>query len=113
MLGLGATIRTDRCATPADDFLQGFLFEIALQPGELIVSVEFAVQEQAYVTFERPASRFASVGAFVSHGQARGRVAGVRVGVTGAKTCAGTDDHRATLIASLTRRALAEATRSA
>ncbi len=143
VLGLGATIRTDRRAIPADDFFLG-LFETALQPGELIVSVEFPVPKQAaYVKFKQPASRFAIVGVFVSHGPA-----GVRVGVTGAKACAfrwtaaeqalsargfapgsidglsidasdlNTDlhagaDYRASLVATLTRRALAEATRSA
>jgi carbon-monoxide dehydrogenase medium subunit len=138
VLGLGATIRTDRRAIPADDFFLG-LFETALQPGELIVSVEFPVPRQAaYLKFKQPASRFAIVGVFVSNGPA-----GPRVGVTGAKACAfrwteaeralaskgwnpgaldglavdpsdlnadlhASADYRASLVATLARRAVAE-----
>lgn len=140
VLGLGATIRTDRRAIPADQFFKG-LFETALEPGEIIVAVEFPVPRQAaYVKFKQPASRFALVGVCVSNGPA-----GVRVGVTGAKVCAfrwtaaeqalsakgftaaslaglvlgeadlNADMHagaayRASLVATLTRRAVAEAT---
>ena len=112
MPGLGATIRTDRRATSAEDFSKGLPFEIAAQPGELIVSVEFAVQRQAYETFEQAATRFASAGVFVSLGTAGMRVAGGRVGVTGAKTCAGAD-CRASPIATLARPAIAGSSRSA
>ncbi len=79
VLGLGATIRTQRREIPADDFFQG-LFETALTPGELIVSVRFPVPAKAaYEKFRNPASRFAVVGVFVARtGQ------GVRVAVTGA-----------------------------
>lgn len=83
VLGLGATLRTDRREIAADDFFLG-LFETALQPGELIVSVEFPVPRvAAYLKFKQPASRFAIVGVFVSDGPA-----GPRVAVTGAKACA-------------------------
>jgi len=82
VLGLGATIRTDRRAIAADDFFLG-LYETALQPGELIVSVSFPFVERAgYVKLRHPASRFAIVGAFVSKSRA-----GVRVAVNGAKAC--------------------------
>jgi len=81
ILGLGATVVTDRRVIPGDAFFTG-LYETALQPGELIVSVSFAIpQRAAYVKFKQPASRFALVGVVVS--QSAG---GVRVGVTGARS---------------------------
>ena len=81
VLGLGATIRTDRRSIAADDFFVG-LYETALLPGELIVSVSFPRAIRAgYVKFKHPASRFAIVGVFVSQGKS-----GVRVAVTGAKS---------------------------
>lgn len=83
VLGLGATIKTDKRTLNGDDFFKG-LYETALQPGELIVSVSFNVpQKAAYVKFKQPASRFALVGVFVSQS-----ASGVRVGVTGAKGAA-------------------------
>jgi aerobic carbon-monoxide dehydrogenase medium subunit len=83
VLGLGATIKTDRRTLNGDEFFKG-LYETALQPGEIIVSVTFNVpQKAAYIKFKQPASRFALVGVFVSQG-----TSGVRVGVTGAKACA-------------------------
>ncbi len=79
VLGLGATVNTDRREIAADDFFQG-LFETALAPGELVMSVTFPVpRKAAYMKFRNPASRFAVVGVFVA--QAPG---GVRVAVTGA-----------------------------
>lgn len=82
VLGLGATIQTDRRSIPGDDFFTG-LYETALQPGELITSVSFPrPQRAAYVKHRQPASRFALVGVFVSQG-----AGGVRVAVTGAKSC--------------------------
>jgi carbon-monoxide dehydrogenase medium subunit len=82
VLGLGATIRTDRREIAADDFFTG-LYETALAPGELIVSVDFPVPQQAaWVKFKQPASRFSLVGVFVSRS-----TAGVRVAVTGAAPC--------------------------
>jgi carbon-monoxide dehydrogenase medium subunit len=80
VLGLGATIHTDRRRILGDDFFTG-LYETALQPGELITAVSFpAVQKAAYVKYRQPASRFALIGVCVA--QTGG---GVRVGVTGAK----------------------------
>jgi carbon-monoxide dehydrogenase medium subunit len=84
VLGLGATIVTDRRRIAADDYFRG-LMSTALEPGELITAVIFPVpQKAAYVKFHNPASRFALVGVFVS----RRRGAGVRVAVTGAGPCA-------------------------
>ena len=80
ILGLGATVRTDRRSIAGDAFFTG-LFETALEPGEMIVGVDFPVpQRAAYVKFKHPASRFAMVGVFVSQG-----ASGLRVGVTGVR----------------------------
>ena len=80
LLGLGATVHTNKRTIAADQFFTG-LFQTALQPGELITAVSFPVpQKAAYVKFKQPASRFALVGVFVSQG-----AGGVRVAVTGAK----------------------------
>ena len=82
VLGLGATVRTDRREIAADDFFRG-MYETALEPGELIVEVAFPVPERAaWQKFKQPASRFSLVGVFVSKGPA-----GVRVAVTGAASC--------------------------
>jgi carbon-monoxide dehydrogenase medium subunit len=81
VLGLGATVNTDRRSIPADSFFTG-MYETALQPGELIVSVSFPTPHKAaYIKYKQPASRFALVGVFVSQG-----AGGVRVAVTGAKS---------------------------
>ena len=78
-LGLGATIHTNRRSITADKFFKG-LFETALKPGEIIVSVEFPLPKRAaYIKFKNPASRFALVGVFVSEGGGQ-----VRVAVSGA-----------------------------
>ena len=80
LVGLGATVHTDRRTIAADAFFTG-LYETALQPGELITAVSFPlVQRAAYIKFKQPASRFAMVGVFVSQG-----ANGVRVAVTGCK----------------------------
>ena len=82
VLGLGATVRTDRREIAADDFFRG-MYETALEPGELIVEVAFPIPEKAsWQKFKQPASRFSLVGVFVSRGPA-----GVRVAVTGAASC--------------------------
>jgi len=82
VLGLGASIRTDRRSIAADDFFKG-LYTTALEPGEVITGVEFPVPEKAaWVKFKQPASRFSLVGVFVSKS-----AAGVRVAVTGAGPC--------------------------
>jgi len=82
VLGLGATVHTDRRQIAADDFFKG-LYETALEPGELITAVSLPIpQRAAYVKFKQPASRFALVAVFVSEGPQ-----GVRVAVTGAASC--------------------------
>ena len=79
VLGLGATIHTNKRAIAADKFFTG-LYETALAPGEIITSASFPIPKRAaYVKFRQPASRFALVGVFVSEGAGN-----VRVAVTGA-----------------------------
>ena len=84
VLGLGATITTNKRKIEADKYFKG-LFETALEPGELITSVSFPVPKRAaYMKFKNPASRFALVGVFVADfGGGK-----VRVAVTGAGACA-------------------------
>ena len=83
VLGLGATIVTNKRKIEADKFFKG-LYETALQPGELITSVSFPVPKRAaYTKFKNPASRFAIVGVFVADFGGS-----VRVAVTGAGPCA-------------------------
>ena len=82
VLGLGATIHTDRREIAADDFFTG-LFETALEEGEIVTKVSFPAPDAAcYVKFPNPASRFAIVGSFVSR-----RGGDVRVAITGAGPC--------------------------
>ncbi len=79
VLGLGATITTNKRKIEADKFFKG-LYETALEPGELITQVTFPAPERAaYMKFKNPASRFALVGVFVADFGGN-----VRVGVTGA-----------------------------
>lgn len=78
VLGLGATVVTDRRQIAADDFFQG-LYTTALEPGELITAIRFPIPtKSAYAKFRQPASRFALVGVFVALTSA-----GARVAVTG------------------------------
>lgn len=80
VLGLGATVQTNRRTIAADVFFTG-LYETALEPGELITAVSFPKPAKAaYVKYKQPASRFALVGVFVAQ-----TAGGVRVAVTGAK----------------------------
>ena len=79
VLALDATIKTDRRSITADKFFIG-LFETALAPDELLVSVSFPVPEKAaYQKFRQQASHFALVGVFVAK-----TGGGARVAVTGA-----------------------------
>jgi carbon-monoxide dehydrogenase medium subunit len=79
VLGLAATINTDKRKIPADQFFTG-MFETALQPGEIITSIDFPIPKRAaYMKFNNPASRYAIVGVFVAE-----TGSGVRVAVTGA-----------------------------
>src|SRR3954469_11874042 len=62
VLGLGATIVTNKRRIVADDFFKG-LFDTALEDDEIIVRVQFPrVNKAGYVKFPNPASRFALVG---------------------------------------------------
>lgn len=104
VLALNATIKTDRRTLPADGFFKG-LYETALEPGEIIASVSFPIPKSAgYEKFRQPASRFALVGVFVAQGSD-----GVRVAVTGAKSCAfRSPELEAALTASFTPDAAAQ-----
>jgi carbon-monoxide dehydrogenase medium subunit len=79
VLGLGATIITNKRRIAADDFFTG-MFSTALEEGEIIVKIAFPIaRKAAYVKFKHPASGFALVGVFVSK-----RGPDIRVAVTGA-----------------------------
>ena len=79
VLGLGATIVTNKRKIAADEFFKG-LYETALAQGELITAVSFPVPKRAaYTKFKNQASRFAIVGVFVAETSG-----GARVAVTGA-----------------------------
>jgi carbon-monoxide dehydrogenase medium subunit len=79
IVGLNATVVTDRRSIAADDFFTG-MFETALEEGEIVRQVRFPIPDAAsYAKFPNPASRYAVAGVFVSRtGQT------VRVAVTGA-----------------------------
>ena len=80
VLALDAQIRTNRRVIAAADFFTG-IYQTALEPDELIVSVRFErPRRAAYVKLPQPASRFALVGVFVAD-----TAKGVRVAVTGAR----------------------------
>jgi aerobic carbon-monoxide dehydrogenase medium subunit len=79
VLGLGATVQTNKRKIAADDFFKG-LYETALAGDELVTAVSFPIPKKAgYAKFPNPASRFALVGVFVAQ-----TGSGVRVAVTGA-----------------------------
>ncbi|PCJ04964.1 MAG: carbon monoxide dehydrogenase [Rhodobacteraceae bacterium] len=78
-LASAAVIVTNAREIAADDYFQG-MFDTALDEGEIITRVKFAVPQAAnYQKFVQPASRFALVGVFVAK-----HADGVRVAVTGA-----------------------------
>jgi carbon-monoxide dehydrogenase medium subunit len=82
VLGLGATIKTNRRSIAADDFFQG-MFTTALETGEIVTEISFPVpQKAAYRKFANPASRYAMAGVFVAKFPD-----GIRVAVTGAAPC--------------------------
>jgi carbon-monoxide dehydrogenase medium subunit len=79
VVGLGATVITNKRKIAADDFFKG-MFETALEAGEIVTAVSFPKPEKAgYGKFPSPASRYAMVGVFVAK-----TGGGVRVAVTGA-----------------------------
>jgi carbon-monoxide dehydrogenase medium subunit len=82
LVGLGATVHTNKRKIAADDFFKG-LFETALEAAEIVTAVSFPKPEKAgYAKFPNPASRYAMVGVFVAK-----TGGGVRVAVTGAGSC--------------------------
>jgi len=79
LLGLGATVITDRRSIEADNYFTG-LFATALAHGELVTAVRFPIPKRAaYAKFAHRASKYALVGVFVAE-----TAHGVRVAVTGA-----------------------------
>lgn len=79
VLGLNATVVTNKRKIAADDFFTG-MFSTALEPDEIITKVSFPIAKKAaYQKFKHPASGFALVGVFVSK-----RGSEIRVAVTGA-----------------------------
>jgi aerobic carbon-monoxide dehydrogenase medium subunit len=79
VLGLGATIITNKREIAGDTFFTG-LFETALQHDEIITALRYPIAlRAAYMKYRQPASRYAIVGAFVAQTQQ-----GVRVAITGA-----------------------------
>jgi aerobic carbon-monoxide dehydrogenase medium subunit len=79
VLGLNATVITNKRRIAADDFFKG-MFETALAQDEIITAVSFPMAEKAgYSKFPNPASRYAIVGVFVARSGGQ-----VRVAVTGA-----------------------------
>jgi carbon-monoxide dehydrogenase medium subunit len=79
LVGLGATVVTDRRQIAADDFFTG-LFATALAHDELITAVQFPIPKRAaYAKFAHRASKYALVGVFVVE-----TTTGIRVAVTGA-----------------------------
>ncbi len=82
VLGLGATVITNRREIAADDFFLG-MYATALDEGELITAIRFPIpQRAAYLKFKQPASRFSLVGVFAAQ-----TAGGVRVAITGAAGC--------------------------
>ena len=79
VLGLAATVVTNRREIAADAYFQG-LFATALEDGEIIVRLVFpAPKRAAYSKFPHPASGYAMTGVFIAQAGE-----GVRVAVTGA-----------------------------
>jgi carbon-monoxide dehydrogenase medium subunit len=66
VLGLGATVITNKRKIEADKYFTG-LFSTALEQGEIITAVSFPVPERAgYAKFEQRASRYCLVSVFVA-----------------------------------------------
>lgn len=83
VLGLGATITTDKREIAADEFFEA-MFETALGENEILQSISFPKPKNAsYAKFPNPASRYAVAGVFVADTGSE-----IRVAVTGAGACA-------------------------
>ena len=85
VLGLGATVVTNRRKIEADKYFTG-LFSTALEPGEIVTAIRFPIPERAgYAKFAQRASRYCLVSVFVSKGKGGMFSSGeVRVAVSGA-----------------------------
>jgi aerobic carbon-monoxide dehydrogenase medium subunit len=82
VLGLAATVKTNRRSVAADEFFTG-MFSTALEEGEIVTEIVFPIAKRAgYAKFANPASRYAMVGVFVAE-----TGSGARVAVTGAAAC--------------------------
>ncbi|MGH8133418.1 MAG: FAD binding domain-containing protein [Steroidobacteraceae bacterium] len=83
VLGLDATVQTNRRSMAADKFFTG-MFSTALEAGEIIKAIEFRIPKHAgYAKFANPASRYAMVGVMVADfgGEIRVAVTGAAPGV--------------------------------
>jgi carbon-monoxide dehydrogenase medium subunit len=82
ILGLNATIITDRRKIRAEDFFTG-MFSTALAPDEIIVAVQCPQPRRAfYIKHRHPASGYAVVGLFMADTSG-----GARIALTGAAPC--------------------------
>ena len=80
VLGMGATVVTDRREIAADDYFTG-MYTTNLEDDEIVVRIVFPVPLSAgYAKFRNPASRYAMAASWVS----RAADGSVRVAVTGA-----------------------------
>lgn len=80
VLGLAATVHTDRRQISADDYFAG-LYTTALEEGEILTKIAFKVPETSgYAKFRNPASLYPMAGVFV----AKHKDGSVRAAVTGA-----------------------------
>jgi carbon-monoxide dehydrogenase medium subunit len=83
VLGLDATVVTDRRRIAADDFFVA-MFETALAPDEIVVGFEYPrPRRAAYAKHRHPASGYAVAGVFIAE-----TANTIRVAVTGAGPCA-------------------------
>jgi aerobic carbon-monoxide dehydrogenase medium subunit len=83
ILGLAASIKTNKRTLAADGFFKG-MFETQLDAGEIVVEVKFKKPEKAgYMKIANAASKYALVGVMVAKYGAE-----VRVGITGARPVA-------------------------
>ncbi len=85
VLGLGATIVTNKRHIEADKYFTG-MFQTALQQGEIITAIRFPIPEKAgYARFQQQASRYCLVSVFVARTRGGMFSSGdVRVAVSGA-----------------------------
>lgn len=82
LIALDAIVHTNQREIAADAFFRG-MFDTALEEGELVTAVDFALcSEAAYAKFPNPASGYAMAGVFVAR-----RNGLVCVAVTGAAAC--------------------------